>query len=217
MYASWARRSASYERDVAAALRGAVRARRALHRRHRAAAVAAVLPRRAHARRCRRARSTRCCASKRLAKPLVIAVQGWCLTIGIELLLAADIRVAADDTRFAQIEVKRGIYPDRRCHRAPGAGAGLGQCHAHPADRRRVLRRRRAAPGAWCRRWCRTASSSSGRWRSRRPSRANRRSACARRWPPRGWRAQDGERAAFARMLPDLQQAMAQRRCGRRA
>jgi enoyl-CoA hydratase len=46
-----------------------------------------------------------------LTKPLVIAVQGWCLTIGIELLLAADIRIAADDTRFAQIEVKRGIYP----------------------------------------------------------------------------------------------------------
>jgi enoyl-CoA hydratase len=46
-----------------------------------------------------------------LSKPLVMAVQGWCLTIGIELLLAADIRVAADDARFAQIEVKHGIYP----------------------------------------------------------------------------------------------------------
>jgi enoyl-CoA hydratase len=46
-----------------------------------------------------------------LNKPLVIAVQGWCLTIGIELLLAADIRIAADDTRFAQIEIKRGIFP----------------------------------------------------------------------------------------------------------
>lgn len=46
-----------------------------------------------------------------LSKPLVIAVRGWCLTIGIEFLLAADIRVAAPDTRFAQIEVKRGIFP----------------------------------------------------------------------------------------------------------
>ena len=46
-----------------------------------------------------------------LSKPLIIAVQGWCLTIGIELLLAADIRVAAQTTRFAQIEVKRGIFP----------------------------------------------------------------------------------------------------------
>ncbi len=46
-----------------------------------------------------------------LRKPLVMAVQGWCLTIGIELLLATDIRIAAENTRFAQIEIKRGIYP----------------------------------------------------------------------------------------------------------
>ncbi|MCP9272333.1 crotonase/enoyl-CoA hydratase family protein [Mycolicibacterium arenosum] len=44
-------------------------------------------------------------------KPVVAAVQGRCLTLGIELLLAADIRVAAADTRFAQLEVLRGIYP----------------------------------------------------------------------------------------------------------
>lgn len=43
--------------------------------------------------------------------PLVAAAQGWCLTAGIELLLAADIRVAASDTRFGQIEVLRGIAP----------------------------------------------------------------------------------------------------------
>lgn len=43
--------------------------------------------------------------------PLVAAAHGRCLTLGIELLLAADIRVAAADTRFAQIEVLRGIYP----------------------------------------------------------------------------------------------------------
>ncbi len=44
-------------------------------------------------------------------KPIVIGVQGWVLTLGIELLLAADIRLAADDARFGQIEVKRGIFP----------------------------------------------------------------------------------------------------------
>ena len=49
--------------------------------------------------------------SNRLRKPVVMAVQGICLTIGIELLLATDIRVAAASTRFAQIEVKRGIFP----------------------------------------------------------------------------------------------------------
>ena len=45
------------------------------------------------------------------SKPLVCAVQGICFTLGIELMLAADIVVAAENTRFAQIEVKRGIMP----------------------------------------------------------------------------------------------------------
>lgn len=49
--------------------------------------------------------------TRTLKKPVVIAVQGICLTVGLELLLATDIRVAAQDTRFAQIEIKRGIYP----------------------------------------------------------------------------------------------------------
>ncbi len=44
-------------------------------------------------------------------KPVVAAAHGWCLTLGIELLLAADIRIAAAGTRFAQMEVLRGIYP----------------------------------------------------------------------------------------------------------
>jgi enoyl-CoA hydratase len=49
--------------------------------------------------------------ANRVLKPVVMAVQGVCFTIGIELLLATDIRVAATDTRFGQIEIKRGIYP----------------------------------------------------------------------------------------------------------
>ena len=47
----------------------------------------------------------------KLSKPVVMAVQGFCLTIGIELLLATDIRVAASNTRFGQLEIKRGLYP----------------------------------------------------------------------------------------------------------
>ena len=49
--------------------------------------------------------------SRRVGKPLVMAVQGICYTIGLELLLATDVRLAASETRFGQIEVKRGIYP----------------------------------------------------------------------------------------------------------
>jgi enoyl-CoA hydratase len=46
-----------------------------------------------------------------LTKPVVMAVQGTCLTLGIELMLASDIAVAAESTMFGQIEVARGILP----------------------------------------------------------------------------------------------------------
>jgi len=46
-----------------------------------------------------------------ITKPVVMAVQGTCLTLGIELMLASDIVVAADSTVFGQIEVARGILP----------------------------------------------------------------------------------------------------------
>jgi enoyl-CoA hydratase/carnithine racemase len=42
-------------------------------------------------------------------KPVIFAVQGICFTLGIELMLAADMVVAASDTRFSQLEVKRGL------------------------------------------------------------------------------------------------------------
>jgi len=47
----------------------------------------------------------------RCKKPVVMACQGYCYTIGFELLLAADVRVAARDVRLAQLEVKRAIFP----------------------------------------------------------------------------------------------------------
>ncbi|MFO1158567.1 MAG: crotonase/enoyl-CoA hydratase family protein [Reyranellaceae bacterium] len=48
---------------------------------------------------------------RRTMKPVVAAVQGLCLTIGIEMMLAADIVIAADTARFCQMESKRGIAP----------------------------------------------------------------------------------------------------------
>jgi enoyl-CoA hydratase len=46
-----------------------------------------------------------------LSKPLVMAVHGITFTIGIEMLLAADVRIAASNARFAMLEVCRGLYP----------------------------------------------------------------------------------------------------------
>jgi enoyl-CoA hydratase len=42
-------------------------------------------------------------------KPVVIALKGICFTVAIELMLAADLAIAADNCRFSQLEVKRGI------------------------------------------------------------------------------------------------------------
>jgi enoyl-CoA hydratase/carnithine racemase len=48
---------------------------------------------------------------RRLSKPRITAVQGITFTIGIEIALAGDIVVAASDTRFCQLEPKRGLAP----------------------------------------------------------------------------------------------------------
>jgi len=44
-------------------------------------------------------------------KPVLTAMKGICFTVAIELMLAADIVIAADNCRFSQLEVKRGIMP----------------------------------------------------------------------------------------------------------
>jgi enoyl-CoA hydratase/carnithine racemase len=48
---------------------------------------------------------------RRTLKPVIAVVQGITYTIGIEMMLAADIVVAADSARFCQMESKRGIAP----------------------------------------------------------------------------------------------------------
>ena len=49
--------------------------------------------------------------AERCPKPIVVAIHGKCLTLGIELALAAEIVVADQTATFAQIEVARGIFP----------------------------------------------------------------------------------------------------------
>lgn len=62
----------------------------------------------------------------RVSKPVVLAVQGTCLTLGIELALASDVVVAADDTVFAQLEVARAILPFGGATTRFAAAAGWG-------------------------------------------------------------------------------------------
>jgi enoyl-CoA hydratase len=47
----------------------------------------------------------------RLSKPLIVALHGTVGAMAHELMLAADIRIAAEDTVFSQAEVSRGTTP----------------------------------------------------------------------------------------------------------
>lgn len=47
----------------------------------------------------------------RRRKPLVTVVQGQCFNAGLELVLASDIAIAAENARFAFHEIKFGTYP----------------------------------------------------------------------------------------------------------
>jgi enoyl-CoA hydratase len=48
---------------------------------------------------------------RRVRKPTIVAMQGRVFTIGIELALAADVRLCSEDATFAQLEIARGIFP----------------------------------------------------------------------------------------------------------
>lgn len=47
----------------------------------------------------------------RLDKPIVVAVHGYCIGSGVEILLLGDLRIAASDTVFAMPEVQLGMIP----------------------------------------------------------------------------------------------------------
>ena len=67
----------------------------------------------------------------RCRKPIVTAVQGIVFTIGIEMMLAGDIVIAADDCRFCQMESRRGIAPLGGAHFRFLTRAGWGDAMYH--------------------------------------------------------------------------------------
>ena len=69
--------------------------------------------------------------ANRCRKPIVTAVQGIVFTVGIEMMLAGDIVVAANDCRFCQMESKRGIAPLGGAHFRYLTRAGWGDAMYH--------------------------------------------------------------------------------------
>jgi enoyl-CoA hydratase/carnithine racemase len=68
---------------------------------------------------------------RRCTKPVIAVVQGITFTIGIEMMLAADIVVAADTAQFQQLECKRGIAPFGGAHFRYLTRTGWGNAMYH--------------------------------------------------------------------------------------
>jgi len=61
-----------------------------------------------------------------LSKPVVAAIHGWCVGGGVELALACDIRIAAEDAVFSMREVRLGSVPGSGGLQRLPAVVGLG-------------------------------------------------------------------------------------------
>jgi enoyl-CoA hydratase/carnithine racemase len=84
-------------------------------------------------------------AIERCPKPVIAAIAGWCLTGGLELALACDVRVAADTARFgitsARIGSVAGAGGTQRLPRLIGAGRAKELLFsAEPIDAAEALR-----------------------------------------------------------------------------
>ncbi len=69
---------------------------------------------------------------ERLAKPVIMAVNGFALGGGCELAMAGDIRIASENARFGQPEVNLGLIPgyggSQRTARLAGRGMAMYLC-----------------------------------------------------------------------------------------
>jgi enoyl-CoA hydratase/carnithine racemase len=55
-------------------------------------------------------------AAFELRKPVIAAVNGHAVGIGLTIALQADIRIVADDAKYGVVQVRRGVIPDCMSH-----------------------------------------------------------------------------------------------------
>jgi 2-oxoglutaroyl-CoA hydrolase len=78
-------------------------------------------------------------APERCSKPVIAALHGYCFGVGLELALACDFRIAADDLQLAFPEVTIGMIPGSGGTQRLARLVGLGRAKDIVMRGRRVL------------------------------------------------------------------------------
>ncbi len=77
-------------------------------------------------------------AAERCPKPVIARIQGYCLGVGLELALACDFRIAADDVQLGLPEVGLGMIPGSGGTQRLARLIGLGRAKDVIMRRRRI-------------------------------------------------------------------------------
>ena len=77
-------------------------------------------------------------AAERFPKPVIARIQGYCLGVGLELALACDFRIAADDVQLGLPEVGLGMIPGSGGTQRLARLVGVGRAKDVVMRRRRI-------------------------------------------------------------------------------
>jgi 2-oxoglutaroyl-CoA hydrolase len=77
-------------------------------------------------------------AAERFPKPVIARIRGYCLGVGLELALACDFRIAADDAQLGLPEVGLGMIPGSGGTQRLARLVGLGRAKDVVMRRRRI-------------------------------------------------------------------------------